>query len=1026
MPGINRNALDAFRNFRPDAAAGLKGKALDDAERAKTVDNGVSTIGFFRGDGPGGRLVPYLDADPAPVADPARLDKVIQATPERLGQLRGNPAELKKLLDETIAARKSYLQPTRAELDVPTLYKFNAIVGTRIEQLMREGLALAQEVYGADRAQLDRALYAVNTATFDLYSRELRFDDFEISGYGSFGHDHAFIHAWELRLAELEKVDGALLTPDELRGVEREKKQLQGELDAIFRSKYVYNNSDMYEVNAEVSIGLCLIDKSSRARVSEKPSTAESLVPAFERLSVVQSGETKAVYYDAQEKKYYFDRSAEAVPADLVAAITRQDVALADLTFRRPVQGEPLRKNFRFDWDGDGMVQQSKIDWVSWAGHCDGKAVLETHGVVVPEGHQGVYEYDSRSGSVAHYSRDLLNEKLLSFTELSSSMVNLRTGRRSEVGNEPTQFAGARDDDRPDRLTFGANVRIPWNERPGEFTISRIVTADKTYEAQAAFREHIVAADEKSAAPNPLYAGLAEGDRVQLALRDAAVHATAKFQVFDERSGYTTMRTEAVVLDFKNPADKPIMVDTVLSDPQARKMWEISIDTRNKQWIAQETQLVRKADGSGFEKKNVGDPQRRPIDPQQMVASRETNLDNPAVFMPFVKEALQSARNFTSETADGAGVWNGRTRSLKQATVWRDDASKWAKVAVDVDARYGGNRGSFLVKLKDDGKPDFFVPLAMPFDFAWRTDMAFAPAFGQDVNATARDRGVVTVEGGRVHAEAVTNMMELLHCAFSQRHFVINHNGQRYFFDDRASWEAAKAQLDGLRAAVRDGQGPAPVVDGKLLEVADGTVARGALSQHQLVAEADGEVTVTLDTQRGDADLYVRLGGPATEKDGGYTHRSWKSDLERDQVKIPVKKGDVVGIAVHGYKESGFALQVTGPKLGGGAQPPPPAPAAIDVRAAGVLQRNELKNLEQYPIEVQADGLLRFKMTGSGDADLYVGVNKEPTRSRSDFQLTGANSNEEGTLRVKKGDKVYVKTFGYAARSEFDLSIKSE
>lgn len=1022
MPEINRRALDAFRNFRPDNA-NPNARVLDDAEKLKTVDNGVSTIQFFKAGGVAGGPIAFLNADPAPVADPARLDKVIEVTPERLQALRGKPDDFARLLKDTIAARKDYLQPRRNTVDVPTHFKFNAIVGLRVEQFMNEGLKLAQELYGNNRAQLDKALYAVNTTTFDLYSREMVFDHFETNGYASFGHDAAFIHAWELRLSELNKLDTALLTPDEQAAVGREKQQIQGELDAIFRSKYVYNNSAMYEVNAEISVGLCLIDKNSRQRVSEKASTLDSLVPRYELLNVRVNGEDKSVYYDASEKKYYFDKSAQVVPQELVPQIQRRDVDVGNLTFRRAESGEPLRKNFRFDWNGDGFVSKAIIDWTSWAGHCDVKAIYEAHGLVVPEGHAGVYEYDSRSGSVAHYNRDLLNEKLLSFGELSSAMKNVRTNRRSTVDNEPVKFAGARDDDLPDRLVFG-QTNIPFNSRPNEFTITKIVTRDKTYDnPNDVFREHIVAADQRSASPNPLFAGIVEGDRVQLRLGNAAIHADVKMQIFDDDSGYPTTKSAKVVLDFNNPAEKPVLVDTVMADPDQRLLWEISVDTKNKRWVAQQVQMVKKPEGRGYDKKEVGQPVVRNINPNELIGQRETSLDNPAEFMPFIKEVLHSAKNFVAETADGAGVWNGRTKRIKQATVWRDDDSKWAKVSLEVEARYGHNHGSFLVKLKDDGKPDFFVPLEMPFDFAWRTDAAFSPVVGDDVNEKALERGVVTQVGNRYTAEAVTNMLEILHCAFNERKFVINHNGQRFFYENRQDWEAAKGQLDQLRSAVRGADVPPPVGIGTLLAVANGQVARQGLVQHQVTAQADGQMTITLDTKRGDADLYVRVGGAAGAQDGQFTHRSWKADLERDQITLDVKKGDVIGIGVHGYKDSDFALEVTGPKAGGQVEP---APAPIDARVSGVVTRGQFINLEQYPLEIRADGVLDFKMFGSGDADVYVGVNREPTRQASDWRLTGANSNEAGTLRVKAGDKVYVKVYGYAPRSDFDLTVKSQ
>jgi hypothetical protein len=1019
MPNeINRNALDAFRNARLDQELG--GKKLDEAQKLESVDNNVSKIGFF--DKVDGQLVPFLKADPAPVEDPQRRPQILAPSAEQLQTLRQGPDKLAKFLDDSIAGLQDYLRPTREALPTPTLYKYNAIVGQRVSQFMTEALKIAQDLYGnLGQAQLDKALYAVNTRTFDLFSRDMQFDSFELNGYASFGHDAAFIHGWELRLKELAKVDERLLEPAAKQALDREKAQLQGELDAIFRSKYVYNNSSLYEVNAEISVGLCLIDKSSRQRVSEKLSSLQSIVPEYELLSVRDGGQDKAVYYDHDTKKHYFDKTDQVVPDNLVAQIRRQDVAAESLTFRRAESGEHLRKNFRFDWDSDGYVSNEKIDWASWAGHCDDKAKLEARGVVLPQGDEGVYEYDSRSGSTAHYDRDLLNEKLFSFSEMSTEMVNTRTGATRSLSND--QFAGARDDDRPDLLKLARDTNIPFRGRPNKFEIKTIEKDGKTYQASEAFREHIVAPDGKSAVPNPLYKNTSEGDYVNLAVGGAKISATAQFQVFDPQSGYPRMERKDVAIDFANPPAEPIMIDSVMQDPGKRQMYEISLDVKNKKWIAQLIQMDPKQ-GGGYEKTSVGQPIVRNFNPGDLTASRETSLDNPANYYPFVKEALQLAVGFTAETADGAGVWNGRIQNLGQVRVWRDDATKWAKVDLNVDARYGSNSGSFLVKLKDDGKPDFYVPLALPFDFAWRTELRFAPVLGSEVNVTARERGVVSQAGNRFTAEAVSNMMEILHCAFNKRRFVINHEGQRYFFETREQWEAAKTRLDQLRGAVFGNEpGPGPVGNGVLLDVPNKAVEKGAVDLHEIVAQADGTIRISLDTKAGDADLYVNRGGPASPEDGKHSHKSWNSDLTKDEIVLEgVRKGEKIGIAIHGYKKSDYGLQVVGPKEGGNV----PEPVRINIDAEGRVARGEYANLSTYPIVITEAGTLELALNApNGDPDLYVGVNREPTKSASDLQMTSTNQLETKRLQVKPGDKIYVRVYGYAPDNAFHLNVKT-
>lgn len=996
MPTIDRNKLNEFKAYKPQGA-GVK--ALDSAEKIKTVDNDVSKISFFV-DGAGGAR-PMLSATPSPVTDPGRLPKVIDATPAQLAALKTDVGAFTTLLESTMTARKAYLNPTFGQLEgAPSRFKFNNIVGQRVKQFVDEGRALALELYGRDPAKLDKAYYAANTRAFDLLAREIQFDRFEVDGYASFGHDAAFIHAWEKRLDELSKVDTALLSPAQLTAHEAEKKQLQGELDSIFREKYVYNSSSMLETNAESSIGLCLIDKSSRNRVSEKASTLNTIVPAYETITLNGRG----VFFDASSKKYYFDRTNQQVPEADVPNLQRRDVSARDCTFRRAdtAGNEKLREGFRFDWDNDGYVSSQVISWVSWGGHCNDKANLEAKGLVLPNDTNGVHEYTSSSGSTAIYDRKLLNEKLMSFSE----MTTLRNGE--------SEFAAARDDDRPDRLSFG-NITIPSYDRPNEFTITEIVKDGKTYEPEKAFGQHLLAADGRSAEKNPLYLDTVEGDRVRLNLGSATVKADAKVQVFDASSGYPTMSSQSIVIDFRNPSNQPQLIDSQMLNPATREMNEISLNVATKQLITQRVKWEPKT-GGGFEKKNIGTPQTRTVDPAQMVGVHETSLDDPNMYFEFIKQALLKGEGFTAETADGQGVWNGVTHRLKEKVVFRDDETKWAKVELEVDARYGSGSGSFLIKLNDDGTPKYFVPESFAFDFLWRTNVHFDPQWEAQARGTPVERGVITAVGGRVQAEAVTNMLEILHCAFNKRPYVINHEGVRYFFDTKEQWEAEKAKLEQMRSAIYGagpGPGPGPSTSGVLLEDT-ATLPKGEVKQYPvLTAEADGPMTIKLNTTRGDADLFVKVGGLATKTD--FTKKAEAGGLKPDEVTLDVKKGDKIGIAVLGYAASDFSINATGPKAAAAE------PTKIDFNLDATLARGEEKRFE---LRIKEDGKLNINMQGSGDADIYLKKGSAPTTDVADFKGEGNTAIESGTMDVKKGDVIHGLVYGYSATT-FHLHINS-
>ncbi|MBI4820793.1 MAG: PPC domain-containing protein [Deltaproteobacteria bacterium] len=1015
MPTINNNNLNAFRNYRPEGPAA---HALTDAEKVKTVDNNVSAISFFKDSGITGAKA-YLVADPSPANDVGRLAKIFDQPAADLDAVKTDPKKFEALLKSTVDAKKTYFNPTFGQLEgAPTRFKFNNIVGQRVDQFANEALKLAEQLYPSGDNR-DAALRAANLAVRDLMNRSVAFDEFEVNGYASFGHDATFIHVYEKKLAELEKIDQSLLTPDQKTSVERQKKQLQGEIDDIFRHKYVYENSNMQETDAEKTIGLVAIDKVSRQRISETKDTADGIVPAFERLSLDVSGETKGVFFDAKKNKYFFDGTTNEVPANQVANLTRNAVSDSDVTFRRAKAGEQLREGFRLDWDQSGYVQTGNIDWVGWAGHCNDKAALEAAGLVLPADHAGVYEYNSASGSKAHYNRDLLNEITMSFSELGSEMSK-KTGGQAVKDLGATEFASARDDDRPDVIDLGNGRTIPFNARPNEFTMTKVVKDGKTYEAAKAFSEYIVADNEMSATKNPLFKSTSEGDYVGIGLANATIEANVKLQVFDEATGYPTMKSSTIKIDFANPPADPILVDTLMADAAKREMYEIHLDVGAKQWTYQKIRMEKQSDGK-YARVKVGAEGKEAFDPAKLTGKRETSLDNPATYLPFVNDAMRTGRNATAETADGSGVWNGRIRNLGMTLEKRE--GDWERVAVNVSARYGGNNGRFLAHLDKTGKPDFFVPLAMPADFWWRSKVTFAPEAEGLVNTTGLERGAVTVQGSSVHTDALSDMMEVLHCAYNNRPYTIMHGGQRFFFDTKEAWEAEIAKLDQLRAAIATGTGGGggggttvnPAAE--LIKVDAAKVNANDLKTFNVTVEADGKLVVALDTDAGDADLYVKKGEGAGPN--AYDAKSWETDTSLDKLELDVKAGETYSIAVHGYKASDFNLMVTGPKVtgtGGGGT----TSDLVNVKKSGSVAKNELQKLET--IEVKADGVLKFKMSGTGDADLYVKKNGEVSKSSWDVRPYADGSAETGELPVKKGDKVNVMVHGYSAAT-FDLEI---
>ena len=99
-------------------------------------------------------------------------------------------------------------------------------------------------------------------------------------------------------------------------------------------------------------------------------------------------------------------------------------------------------------------------------------------------------------------------------------------------------------------------------------------------------------------------------------------------------------------------------------------------------------------------------------------------------------------------------------------------------------------------------------------DFLWHDvpDVG-SKAFSQGawvVNEAMLDRGVVTVSadssvGGEVyvHDDHIKNVFDLLYCGLGGVRHTVVHDNKRYGFSDRAAWEAAVAELEALRTALR-------------------------------------------------------------------------------------------------------------------------------------------------------------------------------------------------------------------------------
>jgi len=99
--------------------------------------------------------------------------------------------------------------------------------------------------------------------------------------------------------------------------------------------------------------------------------------------------------------------------------------------------------------------------------------------------------------------------------------------------------------------------------------------------------------------------------------------------------------------------------------------------------------------------------------------------------------------------------------------------------------------------------------------------------------------------------------------------------------------------------------------------------------------------------------------------------------------------------------------------------------AGIDVAWTELLAKTEVLKDATKVVEytATADGEIQIATAGTGDADLYVKVNGEPSKTAFDCKSEGGSSTERCKVTVKSGDKVKALVLGYAEKSEANVTV---
>ena len=79
--------------------------------------------------------------------------------------------------------------------------------------------------------------------------------------------------------------------------------------------------------------------------------------------------------------------------------------------------------------------------------------------------------------------------------------------------------------------------------------------------------------------------------------------------------------------------------------------------------------------------------------------------------------------------------------------------------------------------------------------------------------------------------------------------------------------------------------------------------------------------------------------------------------------------------------------------------------------------------VKHFQVKIEEDGVLKYAMTGTGDADVYLRRNQKPTFNKFDERPYLDGSEESGTIGVKAGDTLYGMVHAYTD-ADFELKIE--
>ncbi|MCB9742966.1 MAG: hypothetical protein H6740_10215 [Alphaproteobacteria bacterium] len=800
------------------------GLRVKDRRHEALTPGGRCRLTLFEAAPEGERAHPRLRTEMPPAVDPNERERLFArpaTAPAELGALT-------EALQSAVAAAQDKLK--LADLDADTAptgserYWYNSIRAQRVTRLFGEIRgAVAAWIAAGDfpRAEGPAARALVRRLESEQLAGELRFDDGDTNTYHSYGHDKPFVHYLEAMLKSLPEEGGeafAVLDPDQQQALRRQRKQIQHHLDHLMRFKYA--NEGIIETDIERSLGGLMIDRETRQIVSEPPDSLDELVPRYELLRIDPAAEHAHagawVYRDGAHLRLEGGFEVRVDPEDLRSTPVKAD----QVTFRRAPHDARLRKNMRLDWDRSGYVRQGKVEWVSWAGHCDIKAIMEALGLAFdgpPGSRPSVREYRSDTAQITDYSRDLIIEMIASAMELGS--VYQRADGSGRIVRGVHHFGGSRNDSRPDRLQFeglrqGRHFRWPLSSRQESFVVTGIELDGEDLDVDTAFLRYLPDVTAVDFKDNPRYLKTVEGDYNLIDVSGAVVRARVKVDSFDPFTGYPEQEAQDIRLDLREGAsERRQYLGTHMKDAAGRELYQLWLDLDARRIEAIPERWRKGADGRWAAEPNERETVRIPLARGLKVTlSREMKSDDPELLQNLLDIAIRQAQNICADTDEAAEVWNGVVTRIFSEKLGENLDARVEHWRVDIKARFGRATLEYLLRLDAEGHSEAYCPVPgrRAPDFLWQ-DFPDVGSKGMEggawvVNETMLERGIVEKEyaphvEGRyyVHDDQIKNVYELLWAGLSGHRYTIVHANKRYAFESKDAWDAAVLELEALR-----------------------------------------------------------------------------------------------------------------------------------------------------------------------------------------------------------------------------------